>query len=92
MAVNRVCSSLDVTAGCEDELPCGAEPPPRSVSPEGVAVTESPHPLSLSHSLSLPLCLSPPRLLLRPPRHRLLTKDAARRSQGAQRPVPVWPR
>ncbi|KAK2830316.1 hypothetical protein Q5P01_018247 [Channa striata] len=34
----------------------------------------------------------PDRLLLRPPRHRLLTKDAARRSGGAHSPVPVWPR
>lgn len=49
---------------------------------------ESPHPQSLSLSLPPPLlpvvALSfPPRLLLRPPRHRLLTKDAARRTDGS---------
>lgn len=50
---------------------------------EGVAVKA---PTPSSRSLSLPLSL-PPRLLLRPPRHRLLTKDAARRSEGAQTPI-----
>ncbi|KAK5855147.1 hypothetical protein PBY51_005281 [Eleginops maclovinus] len=46
---------------------------------KGVAVTESPHPL-VSLSLNPSFLSLSPRLLLRPPRHGLLTKDAARRS------------